>query len=169
MLDGNSYDITVTWNISASRYYINVYGPKRLWIITVPLISSPPARKVGAAVYDPFLNAVSVTLLSDQMWVLPSQPPCSVPIPGYMKEVKTITNTPPGTMIDYTLENFQPNTYNGKFRALHLNDQDFTIPMPADPGPLIVLGSVSRYLNMVASVFTTSTMIYRNGAFEINP
>ena len=77
--------------------------------------------------------------------------------------------TQPGTIIYYTLDSFQPSTYNGRFRCLHINELSFTLPMPRDPGPLITLGQVSRLLNMVDTVFNISTMVYRNGAFEINP
>jgi hypothetical protein len=152
-LDGNDYNIVVTWNVSAKRYYINVYTLNGLWIITTALVSSPPGRAVESAVYDPFLNAVEVTLVDPYLW------PC--PLPGPV--------TKPGTMVDYTLDNFQPNTYNGKFRCLHLTLQKFTFPMPTDPGPLIVLGRVNRVLSMVDTVFKRSTLIYRNGAFEISP
>jgi hypothetical protein len=152
-LDGSEYKITVTWNVSALRYYINIYAASGAWIITVPLISTPPARNVASASYDPFLNAVVVSLVDPVYWPIPVGGPI----------IK------PGTIVDYTLDGFQPNTYNGKYRSLHLNDTTFTFPMPTDPGPLIILGRVNRLLNMIETVFTTSTMVYRNGAFEINP
>jgi hypothetical protein len=58
--------------------------------------------------------------------------------------------------------------FNGKFRGMHINETLFTIPMPTNPGQPMIIGSVSRILNMVGSLFN-STLIYRNGAFEINP
>jgi hypothetical protein len=153
VFDGNNYKVVITWNVSAQRYYINVYSSTGTWIITTALVSSPPARSVAGAAYDPFLNAVVVTLVDPSLW--------PVPVGGPM--------TKPGTIIDYTLEGFQPNTYNGKFRCLHLNNVEFTFPMTTDPGSLIVLGRVSRLLNMIDTVFEVSTMVYRNGMFEINP
>jgi hypothetical protein len=153
-LDGVDHNIEITWNVAALRYYVNVYRQdNNAWIITVPLIASPPGRGVSSAVYDPFLNAVVVKFLDPSLWPLPLGA-------GIAK---------PGTIIEYTLEEFQPNTYNGRYRCLHLNDTTFTFPMPQNPGPLIVMGRVSRLLNMVDTVFRTSTMVYRNGAFEINP
>jgi hypothetical protein len=151
--DGNPHKVVITWNVSSQRYFINVYSSTGTWIITTALVSSPPPRNVANAVYDPFLNAVNVMLVDPSLW--------SIPVGGSL--------TKPGTMIDYTLEGFQPNTYNGKFRCLHLNDTGFTFPMDTDPGSLIVLGRVSRLLNMIDTVFETSTMVYRNGFFEINP
>jgi hypothetical protein len=153
VLDGNNYKTVVTWNVSAQRYYINVYSSTGTWIITTALVSSPPPRNVAGAIYDPFLNAVVVTLVDPSLWPVPASGP----------------TTKPGTIIDYTLEGFQPSTYNGKFRCLHLNNTEFTFPMDTDPGSLIVLGRVSRLLNMIDTVFEISTMVYRNGMFEINP
>ena len=152
-LDGNSYKVAVTWNVSAQRYYINIYSSTGVWIITTALVSSPPARAVVATQYDPFLSSVIVTLVDPSQWPIPLGGP--------------LTN--PGEIVDYTLEGFQPNTYNGKFRCLHITNTEFTFPVIADPGPLVVLGRVSRFLNMVDTVFNVSSIIYRNGAFEINP
>jgi len=153
-LDGDDYNMVITWNVSAQRYYINIYNKATgLWIITVPLISSPPPRTVQSAIYDPFLNAVVVTLSDPSWW----------PIPSYAAITK------PGMIVDYTLENFSPTTYNGKFRCMHLDPLVFTFPMVTTPGEVVILGKVSRLMNMVDTVMKTSTLIYRNGAFEINP
>jgi hypothetical protein len=153
-LDGVDHDVRITWNVSAQRYYINIYRKHDgAWIITVPLFSSPPARNVQSAVYDPFLNSIVVQLVDPSLWPVPI----------------SVSGTKPGTIIDYTLEGFQPPTYNGKFRSLHINDLMFSFPMSHDPGMVVVLGKVSRLLNMVDTIFTRSTMVYRNGAFEINP
>ncbi len=153
-LDSNDYDVIITWNIAALRYYINIYDKiTGDWIITIPLISTPPARNVSSAVYDPFLNSVVVTFIDPTLW--------PVPLGAGLAN--------PGTIIEYTLEGFQPDTYNGKHRCLHLNGLKFTFPIASDPGPVLVLGRVSRLLNMIDTVFQISTMIYRNGAFEINP
>ena len=152
-LDGNDYDLVITWNVSAQRYYINIYDISRRWIITTALVASPPARAVAATVYDPFLNAVVVDIVDPILWPTPLGGPI----------------TKPGTMIDYTMDNFQPGTYNGKYRCLHVNPTRFTFPMLTDPGPLVVLGRVNRLLNMIDTVFTTSTLVYRNHCFELNP
>lgn len=153
VFDGVDHNVIITWNVSAQRYYVNVYTSNGAWVITIPLFASPPGRAAANAVYDPFLNAVIVDLVDPSLW------PC--PLAGPI--------TKPGTIIDYTLENFQPLTYNGRFRSLHINSQRFSFPIDFNPGQLVVLGQVSRYLNMIESVFQTSSMIYRNGSFEINP
>jgi hypothetical protein len=154
-LDGGDYQIKITWNISAQRYYVNVYGNDGSWIITTPLVMSPPGRSIQLVKYNPFRLVLEVTMVSPEYWPIPLSP-------GGLA-------TAPGTVIDYTLEGFNPTTYNGKFRGLHINGTQFTVPMAVDPGPVVVIGHVSRDLNMVAGVFKTSTLVYRNGAFEIKP
>lgn len=154
-LDGENYTITVTWNVSAQRYYIDIYDQNKIWIITVPLVSSPPARNIQKAIYDPFLNSVMIRMVDPALWPVP------VSHAGLV--------TPPGTIIDYTLLGFSPDTYNGKFRCLHLDTITFTFPMPTDPGPVGILGTVNRMLDMIEPVFNISSLVYRNGAFEINP
>jgi hypothetical protein len=154
-LDGSPYKLVVTWNISALRYYINIYDISGNWIITVPLLTTPPSRQISSVAFNPFLDIVTVKLVDPAAWPIPLSPGGIV-----MK---------PGTMVDYTLENFTPDTYNGLFRALQINTTTFSIPMASDPGPASILGTAARYINMVSGVFTTSTLIYRNGAFEVNP
>ena len=152
-LDGAEYEIRITWNISSLRYYINIYDANGAWILTTALVSCPPARNVSSVVYDPFLNSIVVTLVPPNEWPVPATGP----------------STRPGEMVDYTLEQFQPSTYNGKFRCMHVTDTVFTFPMPTDPGPLVVLGRVSRLISMIDVKFRISSMVYRNSAFEISP
>jgi hypothetical protein len=154
-LDGNPYTIFITWNVSAQRYYINVYDQSGNWIVTTALVSTPPARGVLNAVYDPFLNAVTVQLVDPSLWPVP------LGNAGLL--------TPPGTIINYTMSGFSPSTYNGKFRCVHENQVTFSFPMPNDPGEIVILGTVNRMLDMIDPLFAISTLVYRNGAFEVNP
>jgi hypothetical protein len=153
-LDGAPYTIKTSWNVSAQRYYINVYSSTGAWVLTTALTQSPPARQIASVNFNPFQNVLEVDMISP----LTSSFPLS---PGgiYVK---------PGTIVDYTLEQFTPTTYNGLFRGMHVNETLFTVPMTTDPGALTIMGYVSRKLNMVAPLFT-STLIYRNGAFEVDP
>lgn len=153
--DGSPYNVIVTWNVSAQRFYINIYDQLGNWIITTALVSTPPARAVDSIVYDPFLNQVDVQMVDPSLWPAPLSPEGLV--------------TKPGTMVDYTLEGFTPNTYNGTFRCLTINPTQFSFPMLTDPGPVVIVGTVNRLIDMVATVFQVSTLAYRNGAFEVNP
>jgi len=155
MLDNGNYVCKITWNISSQRYYINIYGVDGTWVVTIPLIQTPPARAVNTIIYDPLQQLAIVQMIPTEDWPTPTPPGGSVILPG--------------TIVDYTLEGFDPPNYNGLFRCLQINGTTFSFPMTSDPGPLVVAGNVNRLLNMVAGVFSTSTMIYRNGSFEINP
>jgi hypothetical protein len=153
--DGTDYSVIITWNVSAQRYYVNIYGFDNSWILTIPLIQTPPARKIESVEYIRLQSIVVATMTDPTSWPIPLSP--------------SGTLTRPGTMVDYTLEGFQPFTYNGKQRSMQINETSFSFPVTQDPGPIQILGTVSRIMNMVATVFITSTFVYRNGAFEINP
>jgi hypothetical protein len=154
-LDGTDYDVEITWNVSAQRYYINIYGLDGTWIITTPLVQTPPARKIQSIVYDIFQKAILVTMVDPSQWPVPLS--------------AAGLNTPPGTIVDYTLENCDPTLLNQKWRSLHINSSSFSFPLASDPGSINILGSVNRLMNMISGVFQTSTLIYRNGAFEVTP
>jgi hypothetical protein len=153
--DSDQYRVTVSWNVAAQRYYINIYGQDGTWIVTVPLVQTPPARPVASVVYDNLRRVVTVKMIDPSQW----------PVPLYSAEVLT----PPGIIVDYTLENFDPPVLNAKWRSLHVDPITFSFPLANDPGQVHILGSVSRMIDMVEGVFVTTRMIYRNGAFEINP
>jgi hypothetical protein len=151
-LDGDDYRVTITWNISAQRYYVNIYAGDGTWIVTVPLVQTPPSRAIESVSYDILRRVMTVSLVSSIYF--------PVPIGSNL--------TAPGTMVDYTLENFDPPVLNGLWRSLHIDDLTFSFPLPDDPGQVNIVGSVGRYINMVAGIFN-STFIYRNGSFEVNP
>jgi|SRR6516225_2771730 hypothetical protein len=153
--DGDDYKVTITWNISAQRYYVNVYGSDGSWIIATPLIQSPPSRAVNGLTYDPLRRVMTIQMVDPKYWPVPIG--------------STGTATPPGTIVDYTLENFDPALLNTKWRSLHVNDTTFSFPLANDPGQINILGSVGRHLDMLNGIFQTSSLIYRNGAFEVNP
>jgi hypothetical protein len=154
-LDGNLYSVIVTWNISALRFYINIYDQQGNWIITTALVSTPPGRTVKSVDYDPFLSILNVEMVDPSLWPIPVSPE------GIL--------TKPGQIVEYTLAGFTPDTYNGTYRAMTLSPTKFSFAMASDPGPVNILGTVNRLLNMAAPVFRNSTLVYRNGAFEVNP
>jgi hypothetical protein len=152
--DGNDYRVVITWNVSARRYYVNIYGQDGTWIITVPLVQTPPARPVQSVVYDNLRRVITVQMTDPSTWPVPL--------------AKGGLLTPFGTIVDYTLENFDPVVLNARWRSLQVNEVTFSFPLANDPGEINILGTVSRYINMVGGLFN-STLIYRNGAFEVNP
>jgi hypothetical protein len=144
LLDGANYNVVLTWNMSAKRYYVNVYDHTGTWIVTTPLVTSPTGEAVNAMTYDTARGAMNVTKAT-----------------GWWHK--------PGTMVDYMLMGFDPPSLNGLQRCLTIDTLTFSFPLAQDPGTVVTLGSVNRILNMVAGVFTQSTLIYRNGCFEVSP
>jgi hypothetical protein len=118
----------------------------------VPLVQTPPSRAVEQVSYDILRRVMTVTLVN----------PLYFPVP------QGANLTFPGTIVDYTLENFDPPILNGKQRSLHIDDLTFSFPLADDPGQIQVIGSVARYIDMAEGIFL-STFIYRNGSFEITP
>jgi hypothetical protein len=153
--DGNDYNVTITWNISAQRYYVNIYGIDGTWVVTVPLIQTPPARPMASVIYDNLRRMIIAQMTDPTTWPVP------------LSSAGLLTS--PGTIVDYTFENFDPAVLNARWRSLQVDVTTFSFPLANDPGEINILGSVSRYLNMVGGIFQTSTFIYRNGAFEISP
>lgn len=152
-LDGQDCKMVITWNISAQRYYINIYGSDGIWIVTVPLVQTSPSRAIANASYDMLRRVMTVKLVD----------PIYFPVP------LGANLTPPGTIADYTLENFDPPLLNRKWRSLHIDDVTFSFSLADNPGQIKVYGSVARYVDMIGGLFTTSKLIYRNGAFEVSP
>jgi hypothetical protein len=150
--DGDDYKVTITWNISAQRYYVNIYGTDGTWIVTVPLVQTPPSRAIETVTYDILRRVMTMRLVNPLYF--------PVPIGSNL--------TPPGTIVDYTLENFDPPSLNGRQRSLHIDDLTFSFPLADDPGQINVVGSIARYIDMADGIFQ-STFIYRNGNFEVTP
>jgi hypothetical protein len=144
VLDGVSYTVLVTWNVSAQRYYVNIYGNNKTLIVCRPLVQTSHSNPITDIYYDQNLGVMIVTLLN------------------YIYR-------PIGQIIKYTLENFNPSILNGTINALTLSMNQFSFPIDNDPGAIITLGSAGRYMDMAAGYFQNSTLIFRNNAFEVNP
>ena len=156
ILDGATYNVVLTWNISAKRYYVNIYDNAGTWIVTTPLVTTPTGEAIASVSYDTAIGVITATKVA-----------------GLWKK--------PGTMVDYTLSGFDPASLNGLRRCLTVRPpaiqedgsgvryEAFTFPFPSDPGTVAILGSANRLMNMVAGVFKQSTLVYRNGSFEVSP
>jgi hypothetical protein len=142
-LDGNQYNVSIRWNISARRYYVNVVTMDGILVAAVPLITSPPSMPVSNAVWDP----------------------------QNMRAVLTTANPHPfiiGAPMKVFINGMSPNAYNGAGFVLPLSKTEICYPVPIDPGQISVLGVVDYLINLVAPYFQ-STLVYRNSMFEVSP
>jgi hypothetical protein len=143
--DEDSYTIIVTWNVASQRYFINVYSIVGNWICTVPMIETEIGNKITDISYDKYNNVLVVTI-NGNLW------------------------RPPGMIVKFDIENCVPDDINGSYDCLMLNSNTFTIPAPvATRGQVTILGSATRFMNLVAGYFQSSSLIYRNRMFEVRP
>ena len=142
-LDGTQYSLSVTWNTSAQRYYINCFTLAGILVFSVPLVESPTELAISTLEYDNNNARVIVTCASPHWFTA-------------------------GQIVRVTISSCLPNTYNGSGRALVLNRTQLAYPMTTDPGSSTLLGSVNYLFNMAAGYFN-SVLVLRNSAFEVSP
>jgi hypothetical protein len=46
-LDGASYTVTVAWNVTGQRWYVNVTDTTGNLVVSIPLIGSPPDHDIS--------------------------------------------------------------------------------------------------------------------------
>jgi hypothetical protein len=143
VFDGTQYVLTISWNISAKRYYVNCTDPSGNLVFMVPLIRNPNPIEIVSLTYD-FLN---------QRVVVETVTPHGVPI---------------GKIINASIINCVPDTYNGSGLMSALSETEIIYPMLQDPGQATIFGSIDYLISMTKGYFI-STFIFRNNTFEINP
>lgn len=138
------YSMTVKWNVSAQRYYFDLYDPYGTWVVTLPLISTAANIPIAAWAYDPLQRAMRFTL--SRPWFRPV-----------------------GQMIDITVAGVDPTVLNGVKRCEVINEFDRQFPLALDPGQIVTLGSKNVYNNLIEGYIPGWVMIFRNNQFEISP
>jgi hypothetical protein len=141
--DGQIYTVTLLWNISGQRYYVNCQSVSGTLVFMVPLVESIPSKKIESLSWDEFNGVVIVTL----------DEPHGFPI---------------GEIVNVTIVQAIPNTYNGSGLAMIINDTAFTYPMAQDPGYMQQGGAADFVISMTKAYFN-STLVFRNMQFEISP
>ena len=141
--DGAMYNVTIYWNISAQRFFVNCKDIGGNLIFMVPLIGNMPAFQIESLVYDEQNQRVVATV--DKQYSLRI-----------------------GRVINANVINCVPNEYNGSGFIYVLSHNQIFYPLATDPGPVTVLGVIDYLISMTKGYFQ-STMIYRGGYFEVNP
>jgi hypothetical protein len=141
--DGNQYNISVPWCLFGQRYYVQCETLSGSIIFYLPLVSS------GSAIYISNVNWLSNTVT-----------------------ITTSTNHgfKVGSIVNITIKNTIPLSYNGTYKCTIINNNQFTYYLQSYPGTLITSGIASYDVSMTAGYFN-STLIYRakNMQFEVSP
>lgn len=143
VLDGQSYNVEVPWNLFGRRYYVKVSGANGDLILNRALIGSPTAAVLDTMAWAAGLVAVTTA------------------VPHNFRLGSTVT---------LTIAGCTPDAYNGVIEAVITGPLAFRYPLAADPGAVTVLGSAAQNINLVGGYFA-STMIYRQQTrqFEVSP
>ena len=142
-LDGALYTIVLTWSLFGQRYYVNCYALDGVWIFSIPLTETNAGLPLEALSWDVTKEMVTATT--------------TIPH-GY----------PLGTEIKLTIAGCAPTAYNGAIVAMVTSPNTFTYPLGVDPGNATTFGSASYLISLTAGYFN-STLVYRDGQFEISP
>ena len=143
-LDGNTYNVIVTWSLFGRRYYVNVYDLARNLIVSLPMIGSPVGNLISGLTWsNGTVEAVTATLH------------------GYRLN----------TTVNLVISGAFPDAYNGTVSAFISGRNMFQYDLEQDPGPATMTGSVIYNINLVAGYFTTSTLVFRQASqqFEVTP
>jgi hypothetical protein len=141
--DGNIYNVTVYWNISAQRYYVNCKDLSGNLIFMVPLVGNMNPFQIISMSYDAQNQRV-------------------------LAQIETQYYMRVGRVIQANVIGCVPNQYNGSGFLYILSHNQIYYPLSTDPGPATVLGVIDYLISMTKGYFQ-STMIFRNGYFEVNP
>lgn len=143
-LDGEQYNLTMTWNLYGQRYYVNCSDLQNNLIFSLPLIGSPDGLTIQSLTWE----AGVVTVETD----LP---------PGYR----------PGTTVRLTVANAVPEAYNGVYDMLVTDSTKLTYELAENPGTATGPGILNTDINLAGGYFETSTLVWRTSAsqLEVNP
>ena len=143
-LDGNTYNVQVTWSLFGARYYVNVYDLAQNLIVALPMIGSPSAYNLASLSWSHGLVTAETTEHH-----------------GYLINSTT----------DLVISGAAPDNYNGTVSAFIIDQSTFQYDVAQDPGPATTTGNVVFNINLVAGYFDTSTLVFRQDAnqFEVMP
>lgn len=143
-LDGDQYNVVVTWNVFGQRFYVNVYAADGTLVVCRALVGSPTGLPVQAASWSQ--GRANLTTTSPH---------------GYKI----------GTIITLTVTGMSPAAYNGTWQALITGPSTFSFPLASYPGASAAFGAASYNVDLVGGYFATSTLVFRQSSmqFEVFP
>lgn len=144
-LDGEIYNVVITWNLSGQRFYFNVYDLSQNLILCRALVGSPAG-----------FNVESLSWANGYVTLTTVDPH------GF-----NISDT-----VQLTVSDCAPAAYNGQFNCFVTGATTMEYPLSADPGDSTGLGLVACGINLVGSnYFTKSSLVFLQEAqqFVISP
>jgi hypothetical protein len=142
--DGSGYTITILWNVSAQRYYVNCTDTNNVLVFMVPLVETLIGFPIETLYWDIDNEVVIATLVAPQY------------------------DFKPGEIVNISIIQAVPTGYNGNGMATFINETTFTYPMKVNPGPMHQAGVV-QYLISLTKGYFNSTLVFRNMQFEVTP
>lgn len=142
-LDGSIYTITLNANLFGQRYYLLCTDGLGNTIFNEPLIATPPSAPISTLSWSVTMGVATVTMVNPHLYPL-------------------------GSSASLTIEGASPTTWNGTYYMLATGPSTLTFPLMIDPGTMLSPGSLSYLISICAGYFN-STLIFRNGSFEVNP
>lgn len=144
VLDGATYNVTVTWNVFGQDYYVNIYDLNGNLIVNLPMVGSPPG--------------VNISSLTWANGIVTAQ--TAMPV-GWVNTYATM---------NLTLTGNTPDAYNGVFQSFITGPSMFTFPLASDPGLATTFGAVYYNISLTAGYFD-STLVFRTQSqnFEVSP
>lgn len=143
-LDNQEYNLTLTWNLYAQRYYVNCQDLDNTLVFSLPLVGSPPGQVVQ-----------SLTWVSGEVSIVTDNPH------GYR----------PGTTVRLTLSDAVPSGYSGEYDMLVTGASNLKFSLPVNPGTATGPGNLYTNLDLAWGYFETSVLVWRpsSNQLEVTP
>jgi hypothetical protein len=151
-LDGQTYNVTVTWLLFGKRFYINVYALDGSLVCSRPMVGSPTGIALENLMWNELTGLVTAVASAPH---------------GYKI----------GTVVGLTVAGAAPTAYNGLVDALITGPDTFTYPLAANPGAATAFGTASYNVNLIGGMSNSSgnpfasTLVFRQQSqqLEVSP
>jgi hypothetical protein len=147
-LDGQVYNVSVTWNMFGQRWYLNLYDLNGNRLDTTSMVGSPDSAPVATQTWDVVREQVTVTTIL----------PHAIPL---------------GVEANLTVTGAFPPAYNTTAQMIAVSPTALIYSLEADPGgPATQPGMIVQNIPLFpGQYFQTSTLLYREstGMFEVSP
>lgn len=142
-LDGDVYNVVVTWNLFGARYYVSIYQLDGALVVTLPLIGSASGVNVSSLAWSG--GVVTATTEAPHGYAVAS-------------------------VVALTVAGCAPDAYNGQFDCVVTGPSTLTYQLADDPGSFTQLGTIAYDISLVDGYFDT-TMVFREASqsFEVSP